>query len=85
MFDPKKNEMPQWEREYARVQHNAVFFIENFWNKLHPEDPIILTDEQKQVIYNKYRATPLVKDVVAYLDKLNELREKGYKDWEIDA
>ncbi len=28
---------------------------------------------------------PLVHDIVAYTKRLEELRAKGYKDWEIDA
>lgn len=28
---------------------------------------------------------PLVHDITAYTKRLEELRAKGYKDWEIDA
>ena len=47
--------------------------------------PLTLTDDEKQQLYNKYRMVPLVHDITAYTKRLEELRAKGYKDWEIDA
>ncbi len=85
MIDPEKKELEEFIKEYARIRRNAVFFVENYWNRLHPDNPIILTDEEKQQLYNKYRMSPLVDDFVAYAKRLEELRAKGYKDWEIDA
>lgn len=85
MYDPKHPELEQWEKEYQRIQRNAVFFIENYWNQLHPEAPLELTDEEKQAIYEKYRAIPFIRDFGAYNQRLKELRTQGYKDWEIDA
>jgi hypothetical protein len=85
MIDPEKTELEEFLKEYARVRCNAVFFVENYWNKLHSDKPIILTDDEKQQLYNKYRIVPLVQDFTAYTKRLEELRAKGYKDWEIDA
>ncbi len=85
MFDPEKTELEQFLKEYTRVRRNAVFFVENYWNKLHPDNPITLTDDEKQQLYNRFRMAPLVNDIVAYAKRLDELRAKGYKDWEIDA
>ena len=46
MFDPEKTELDEFLKEYTRARRNAVFFIENYWNKLHPDNPIILTDDE---------------------------------------
>lgn len=27
---------PQWEIEFSHVRRNAVYFIEEYWNKLQP-------------------------------------------------
>lgn len=85
MIDPETTELEQFIKEYQRVRGNAVFFLENYWNKLHPDNPITLTDDEKQQLYNKYRMVPLVNDLTAHTRRLEELRSKGYKDWEIDA
>ena len=77
MFDPEKTELDEFLKEYTRARRNAVFFIENYWNKLHPDNPIILTDDEKQQLYKRFR--------MAYTKRLEELRAKGYKDWEIDS
>ena len=85
MIDPEEKELEEFVKEYRRVRGNAVFFLENYWNRLHPDTPIILTDDEKQQLYSKYRMVPLVNDITAHLKRLEELRAKGYKDWEIDA
>lgn len=85
MIDPEKTELEEFLKEYDRVRRNAVFFVEHYWNMLHPDKPLTLTDDEKQQLYNKYRMVPLVQDVTAYIKRVEELRAKGYKDWEIDA
>lgn len=85
MIDPEKKELEEFIKEYTRIRCNAVFFVENYWNKLHPDKPLTLTDDEKQQLYKKYRMVPLVQDVTAYIKRVEELRAKGYKDWEIDA
>lgn len=52
MFDPEKTELEEFIKEYTRIRCNAVFFVENYWNKLHPDNPIILTDDEKQQLYS---------------------------------
>ena len=85
MFDPEKTELEEFIKEYTRIRCNAVFFVENYWNKLYPDNPIILTDDEKQQLYDKYRMVPLGHDITASTKRVEELRAKGYKDWEIDA
>lgn len=75
---------PEWEKEFKRVQFNAVRFIEEYYNKLHPENPIILNDEEKQKIFNQYKGIPLIDgSPFEYSKKIEELKKQGYKDWEI--
>ena len=44
-----------WLKDYQRIKRNPVFFIEEYYNRLHPDNEICLTDEEKQFIYDKYR------------------------------
>lgn len=85
MTELKEKELKQFIAEYNKVRGNAVFFMENYWNKLHPDNPIVLTDDDKQLLYDRFRMIPVVKDLHAHIEQLKELRAKGYKDWEIDA
>ncbi|WP_172914030.1 hypothetical protein [Capnocytophaga canis] len=77
---------PEWEKEFKRVSKNIIYFIELYYNKAHPDKAVKLTDEQKQRYFDKYRGVPLVQDFEKYLEyteRIKELKEKGYKDWEI--
>lgn len=76
---------PEWEKEFKRIQFNAVRFIEEYYNKLHPENLISLSDDEKQKIYDRYKAVPLLNgdDISSYFARIKELKDKGYKDWEI--
>ena len=51
MIDPEKTELEEFLKEYDRVRRNAVFFVEHYWNKLHPDKPLTLTDDEKQQLY----------------------------------
>lgn len=73
---------PEWEEEFQLVRRNSIYFIENYWNKIHPENKIELTDEEKQKYYHKYRMVPIVTDLRAHDEYLKELKKKGIKDWE---
>ena len=80
------NEMPEWEKEFRRVSNNTIYFLEVYYNQIHPEKAVELTDEQKQFFFDKYKGVPLVQDFEKYLKytkQIKELKEKGYKDWEI--
>jgi hypothetical protein len=79
--------MNNWQKEYERVSGNAVYFIEEYYNKLHPDKQIELTDEQRQQIFNCYKRIPLLNEgPISPFDvmrKIDELKKQGYKDWEI--
>lgn len=81
-----ENQLPEWEKEYKRLQHNAVFFIEEYWNKRYPEKRVELTRNEKQEVFDKYKSIPYVGDVIqlmSHLDKVKALKDKGYEDWDI--
>jgi len=81
----------KWLEDYQRIKRNPIFFVEEYYNKLYPDSKICLTDEEKQVIYDKYRINmvPLLdndSDFRAYDEyhkRIEELRKQGHKDWEI--
>lgn len=77
-----------WENEYRRIKGNPIYFIEMYYNKVHLENPVDLTDDEKQQFFNQYRKglIPLIDDWEKHKkweQELEELRKKGYKDWEI--
>lgn len=74
-----------WLKEFERVRGNAIYFLETYWNKLHPDEAVALTDEEKQRAYDKYKFVPLLDssaDLRAYEKMRKEARENGVKDWE---
>ena len=81
----KVDKNAEWLKEFKRARFNAVYFIEEIWNKLYPDKAVALSDEEKQMFYRMFRAVPVVDDIAAYTDRIEKLRSQGYKDWEIDA
>jgi len=85
-----ESEKLEWLKDYQRVKSNPVFFIEKYYNSVHPDKEVILTDNEKQIIYDKYRSNmvPLLDDssipeYFEYRKKIDDLKAQGYKDWEI--
>jgi hypothetical protein len=85
----KSNKL-DWLKDYQRIKRNPVFFIEEYYNRLHPKNEISLTDEERQFIYTQYRTNmiPLLDDKnfeaeKEYLKKIEDLKKQGYRDWEI--
>jgi len=79
-----------WIKDYERIKRNPIFFIEEYYNQLHPDNEICLTDVEKQHFYNKYRVNmiPMLdeidfKAVGEYEKRIEDLRKQGYKNWEI--
>lgn len=71
---------------YKRANNNAVFFLENYYNIVHPDKKIELTDEEKQELYDEFKGIPYFDDmskVGPYQKRIDELKAQGYKDWEI--
>lgn len=80
----KTNDKPEWEKEFKRIRTNPIYFIEKYYNSINKDNPIVLTDEEKQKFYDKYKGIPLIDgSPFEYLNKIEELKKQGYKDWEI--
>ena len=47
---------------YKRVQANPILFLEAYFNKIHQEN-LILTEEEKQKIFDTYRHIPVLPDI----------------------
>lgn len=80
------NEKPDWQKEYERIRGNAVYFIEQYYNRVNPDKKEEFTDEDKQEIFNEYKRIPFYNDfdqMGRVEKKINKLREQGFKDWEI--
>ncbi len=70
-----------------KIQANPIFFLEEYWNKLHPEMKLDLTDRQKQRIYDTNRtAIPYLNDADGlhkFQQALDQAKKQGLNDWEI--
>ena len=76
-----------FEADLDRIYRNPIFFLDEYWNKLHPEMRLDLTDEEKEEVFRKCRgAIPFFKDGAVmheFVEKVEEMRKDGKKDWEI--
>lgn len=73
-------------RDLHKIQANPIFFLEEYWNKLHPGMKLDLTDEQKQQIYDHNRLiVPLLSEdqLHSYAEARDKAKKKGLKDWQI--
>ena len=75
----------EWIKEFRKMRHNSVYFVENVWNKLHPDKAVELTDEEKQYYFDYFKAIPVLNNDAewdAWHRRVAEAKEKGLKDWE---
>lgn len=82
----KDNKSIEWEREFNRVRNNPIYFLETYFNIIHPESKPSLTDDEKQRFFDQYKGIPLLKemsDFVRHTERIDELKKQGYKDWQI--
>ena len=86
-YTGEKNETHErFIKEFERARFNAVYFLEMFWNKVNPDNKIELSDEDKQALFDKYRGAPFFiyfYQLRKHSEWQKEMKEKGYKDWEI--
>jgi len=80
----------EWLEVYQHIKRNPIFFIEEYYNKLHPDKKVCLNDDEKQIVYAEYRTNmiPLLDETDfrkyrEYQERIDGLRKQGYKDWEI--
>lgn len=74
-------------KDYRRIAGNPVFFIEEYWNKVHPRQMIELTEEDKERIFTFQRILipyfDHAENFHAFMKKYEEKKSQGLKDWEI--
>lgn len=87
-----KEHFDEFIKIFTRVQYNPIYFLDLYYNKIHPDKALELTDEEKQEIFDKFhskKGIPLITDLKDWemLDKhkkeIEKLKSEGYKDWEI--
>lgn len=73
--------------DLERIQSNPIYFIDEFWNKVHPDKKLDLTDDEKEIIFKNHRVrVPLFAngDVMhGFMERYREAKKQGLKDWEI--
>lgn len=74
-------------RELKRVQSNAIYFLDEYWNKMHPDQKLTLTDDEKQQIFDNNKCwIPHFPDPHAFhkhMEAYDAAKAQGLKDWEI--
>lgn len=73
-------------KELNRIKGNPIYFLETYYNIINKDNELILTDEEKQQVYDKFKMIPMFEntdDAFSYTDKRNELKKQGIKDWEM--
>ena len=50
----EKSNKLDWLADYQQINKNPNFFIEEYYNKLHPDNQIFLTDEEKEYVHSRY-------------------------------
>ena len=74
-------------KEFEAVRFNAVYFLEKYWNSNNPEKNIVLSESDKQFLYDKFKGVPFFNngdEMRTYDMKKDKLKSDGLKDWEID-
>lgn len=74
-------------REFKKVKSNPVYFMEYYYNRLLPEKTVLMDDEDRQELYDRFKGIPFIPDSEDWskLNKKEERRkEKGLKDWEYE-
>lgn len=84
--EEKEKSYNQFIKEFERARFNPIYFLVEFWSKVNPDSDIVLSDEEKQKLFDKYKGMPCFNDfekLYQHQKREKELKEKGYKDWEI--
>lgn len=72
--------------ELKRIKGNPIYFLEKYYNAVNADNPLVLTDLDKESIYKQFKGVPLFKnpdDAFDFHEKIEKLKKKGLKDWEI--
>lgn len=84
-----QEQFDKFSKIYGRIKNNPIYFIELYYNIVHPDEKIELTDEEKQELFDQHRGIPFFgaddnyNGLMKFHEKVKKLKEGGYKDWEI--
>lgn len=83
----KEENIKDFIADLERIQSNPIYFIDEYWNKVHPDQKLDLTDDEKEVIFKNHRVrVPFFSngDVMhSFMERYNEAKSQGLKDWQI--
>ncbi len=74
-------------KDFERILGNPVFFIEAYWNNLHPDQKLDLNDDEKEQFFRQHRI--LVphfsngESFHSFVEEYEKLKSQGLKDWQI--
>lgn len=83
----KEQNIKAFLKDLERIQSNTIYFIDEYWNKVHHDQKLDLTDDEKESIFKNHRV--LVPhfangDVMhSFMEKYREAQKQGLKDWQI--
>ena len=74
-------------KDYERILSNPIYFIDEYWNKVHPDQILDLTEDEKESIFKNHRVmVPHFESGEAmhsFMRKYDEAKAQGLKDWQI--
>lgn len=74
-------------KDLERIESNPIFFLEEYWNKLHPDQILNLADDEKETIFKNHRTlVPHFESdetMHSFMRKYDAAKAQGLKDWEI--
>ena len=83
----KEQNKKAFRKEWERILSNPIYFIDEYWNKVHPDQILDLTDDEKESIFKNHRVmVPHFSSgdsFHSFMEKYDEAKAQGLKDWEI--
>ena len=65
----------EWLKAFKRARFNAVYFVEEIWNKAYPDKAVELTEEEKQMFFDAFKAIYMIDgaNFKEYFERLDTL------------
>jgi transposase len=64
-------QMKEFEELYTRISSNPVLFIEEYYNKVHADAQIALTDIEKKWLNERHKKIPILGSFGNFIKKLD--------------
>ena len=81
-----KQDLRAFYEEFQRIQENPIYFMIEYWNRLHPDRKLDLTADEKEEVYKRTCSyVPCLdneQDLHEYMRQYEEAKKKGLKDWQ---